>query len=131
MKKKIFLGLLFTFSSVFCYMQPDSVIEENESLQMHEDNFCLFYLRSTLPGIFTGGGVGILNAFIDKLNPRLFPWTWLLAGLYRSRLDDAVSKDMKEKKVSHNSLLLEFSSCISSWAAYYITYSKLHGYPPF
>jgi|GEM_PF-6779896 len=129
MKKMYLLSLLFTLPGVINAGHCVAIQQEHE-METQEDLEAK-YLRSIMPGILIGGGLGTISAIFDHIAPELWPITWICAMVYRTKLDEAVVTDMTNNHQPHQKALLQLSSWISSWLSYYIAYSKLHGRPPF
>ena len=102
------------------------------SLAMPEKSSLLDkYLRSLVPGLLVGAGIGGVSAFFDHIAPDFWALTWFIAFWQRKSFVDDISLDMQRHNLPHHKAIMELSSVVASWLTYYKVYQEIHGCRPF
>ena len=111
-------------------IHDDSVIYSDVaveiSLNAHEKTSLIDkYLRSIIPGVLVGGGIGALSAFFDHIAPDFWVLTWFVSFWQRRNLVDDISADMQRQNLAHHKSLMEFCSFVATWLVWYKTSEEL------
>lgn len=122
----IVLGMYWTMSAC-------TYLHDDEYTPLSEQKISLTeqYVNSVLSGSLVGCSIGLLTAIVDHILPDIWPITWLIFGIERQAITDAMSADMDVSHVPHRKSTMAISSCLAAWCTYYIAYEQVHGRPPF
>lgn len=131
MKKMICLFMLLACTSrlkaetkIEPYGLSDCISDPSQSIPVK-------YMRSVLAGGLIGAGTGILSAYFDSLAPQFWPITWFIAMNTRCDLLSSIGHDMTAHDVAYHDGLMRLGSLVSTWIAWYKSYSHLNGRSPF
>lgn len=129
----IFLAASHSYASPANTTIQDNTIYDGGVIIVGSDESSLTekYLNSLVPGILIGSSVGVATAFFDHIVPGLWPITWLISYEERLRFVNHISADMHNQNTSHSRSLMDLSSFVATWIAYYYSYIQMHGCPPF
>jgi len=141
MKKNIFIlicaaGFSFILNAGHCSnIHNDSVIYEDGAVEIsltvqEKSSLIDKYLRSIIPGLLVGGGIGAISGFFDRIAPDFWALTWFVSFWQRRNLVDDISVDMQRHNLPHHKSLMELSSFIATWLVWYKTFYDMHGCKP-